>query len=225
MNKHSKYGSYLAFIDMLLGMVALFVALFTIAVIQIQPPSSKVPGTLHAEYVITMTWPDTSFDDIDLHMLLPDHSVVNFIHKDSSYVTLDRDDRGALSDIVKLPDGKFKLIEENREVMTIRSIVPGTYVVNVQVYGTTDKLELNPGQIIYSKPLLPYNVKVVLQKLNPVTKDIVVKNVLVKRIGEQETAFVFTIDPDGEVRHVDTNANVPFIEVIQSNLVPDSDLR
>lgn len=208
MNDYSRYSSPLALIDMLMGMLAVFVALFIVVSLQVQPIHKQSVAALKAEFVITMTWPNTNFDDVDLHLLLPDNNELNFNNKDSSYATLDRDDRGATTDVITEPDGTQKMTYDRREIITIRAIVPGTYAVDVHLYAIYDEYMVN-GVMLYSNPKTPYPVHVVLEKLNPEIKKIVSTDVIIDHMDQVKTAFIFTVTPEGKVINVDTNADVP----------------
>ena len=208
--KNSRHHDWqLPFIDMLLLMVALFVSLYIITLLQINPPEKKALVDMKAEFVITMTWPDKSFDDIDLHLFLPSQEMVNFSKKESRYVTLDRDDLGVMNDRYNDESGEH-LIEKNQEILTIRAIVPGVYIVNVHAYREVKYWTLGETTV-ESTPALPYPVKVTLQKLNPQNKELISTIVTLAEIGEQKTAFSFKVDTNGNVSEINTNADIPFI--------------
>jgi hypothetical protein len=50
-----------------------------------------------------------------------------------------------------------------------------------------------------------------LVKLNPRVEELALADVVVSRVGQQQTAFQFTIAEGGDVT-VDRNADVPFIQ-------------
>lgn len=205
--QNNKFGSPLAFIDMLFNMVIAYISLFILAFMIVKPiaEQQKKGVEMKAEYMITMTWPDEAYDDVDLWVMLPDKKKVNFRNKDVQYVTLDRDDRGAIGDNYYI-GAERHLIVLNKEVTTIRAIVPGRYVVNAHMFraiptwNNTD----NPH-----KP--PYPVKVTLTRLNPTVTDVVTREVILTRTGEQKTAFSFTIKENGDVVGLEFE-DVPFIQ-------------
>lgn len=208
--KHPRHHDWqLPFIDMLLLMVALFASLYIITLLQVNPPAKKADIDLKAEYIITLTWPDSSFDDIDLHVMLPSKEMVNFSKKENTYVTLDRDDLGVMNDRFMDQTGE-KFIYKNKEIITIRAIVPGTYVVNVHAYRQYKKWTLN-DQIVESTPPLPYNVHVTLQRLNPMVADVASVDVPLLEIGDQKTAFSFEVIADGSIKNVNTTEDILFI--------------
>ena len=50
---------------------------------------------------------------------------------------LDRDDLGDKNDKIYLPDGSMIKVPQNQELLTIRGIVPGEYVLNIHMYSST----------------------------------------------------------------------------------------
>lgn len=207
--KYGKYASNMAFLDMLFNLVIAFAFLFLASFMLIKPPAEDHPGgmKLSAEFVITMTWPDDSIDDIDMWMLLPDGKMISFLSKDSGYVTLDRDDRGALGDILEMPDGTRKLTEINKEIMTIRAIRPGKYTVNAFAYAQYKHMD---G--FDAKTTFPMPVKMTLTKLNPTTKELISTEFILETVGQQHTGFTFELGADGNVYNIEKDDDVPFVD-------------
>lgn len=203
--KRKRPGFWLAWCDMLYGQLATFTFLFIVAFVVLRPEAKKQDGVeLKAEYLITMTWPDGNLDDVDLHVRLPDGSMVNFRSKEVAYVMLDHDDRGINGQYTNA-EGKVMLLRGHKEVATVRAIVPGTYVANVHIYRVNDSY-LDQK----SDPVLPYAVQVTLTRLNPQVEDVASADVVMSEVGQQKTAFAFTVQEDGSVQ-VDKDADVPFI--------------
>src|SRR5262249_12445696 len=147
-----------------------------------------------------------NLDDIDLHLLLPDGRRVYFRQREIEYVLLDHDDLGS-NGVYKAADGTVKRIPEHKEVISLRAVVPGTYVANVHVYSIAAGSAQEP-----SDPKLPFPVKVTLTKLNPRVVEVAQTEVVMSRLGEQKTALQFAIDEQGAVA-VERDADVPFIPV------------
>jgi len=205
MRRQRPYGFALSFQDMLMAMIAIYAFLFLIAYALIKPSEAKPGIESKAEYVIALEWPPGNLDDIDLHLLLPDGKRVNFKDREVEFAMLDHDDLGT-NGVYRATDGTVKHIPEHKEVITLRAIVPGTYVANVHVYSLGGSAQ-EP-----SDPKLPFPVKVTLTRLNPTLVDIVQTEVVMSRLGEQRTAFQFVIDEHGEVA-VNRDADVPFIPI------------
>ncbi len=201
-----------AFVDLLLCMVGLFAALFIVTMLQMNPIVAKRAGVdMPAEFVLKMSWPDHAFDDIDMHVLLPTGKIVNFNSHDVDFATLDRDDLGlAGSDLYTKPKGEPVAVFKNSEITTIRAIVPGTYTVNLHVFRVVRDVMWS-GETYKADPVLPYKAHVSLEKLNPRVQTIVEVDVPLTELGEQKTAFEFTVKDDGSVVDVKTDADTPFI--------------
>ena len=100
---------------------------------------------------------------------------------------LDIDDLGERNDIVQTEFGEIEY-NENREIVTLRGIVPGEYVINVHMYMRRDP---SPTTL----------VTVQLDKINPFST-IMIKRVSLGDSGDEKTAFRFTLDKEGEVIEV-----------------------
>ncbi len=204
-----KYGSWRSMLDMSFILMLLFMGMFVVAVMQMRTPTEPTKGPERkAEYMIEMDWPATNFDDLDLHVLKPDRKIVYFNARDMDGVLLDRDDLGYLNDLYHTENGEQKIVPINNEVVTIRGILPGRYVVNVQVFAS----RMAWGKVP-STPTFPYPVKFRLMKINPRVTTLVTKEVIVEKVGQQVTAFSFTINDDGTVSAIDTEDQVPFIAI------------
>lgn len=207
-NRTNRQDWLWAFVDLLLLMVSMFSSMYIITLLQVNPPAKKNSIELKAELVITMTWPGKAIDDLDLHLMQPDGRMINFATRESTYGTLDRDDLGIINDSYTDSSGQH-FIEYNQEVITIRALVPGKYVVNAHVYRQYSRGYLSePTREIIS---LPYKTKIVLQKLNPVNREIAVAELMLSEVGEQKTAFSFVVDEQGNVVNVNTGEDILFI--------------
>lgn len=199
---------------MLFNMALVFAVMFLLNFLLIKVKLEEQKAVpLKAEFIVTLTWPDESLDDIDLWIQLPDKRVVNFKSKDVDYVTLDRDDRGGHGDTYYDGQGTRHLIKLNKEVITIRALVPGRYTVNVHAYNFFKTV----GEFT-STVQAPYPIKVTLTKINPSVIDVVTATVSVLHVGDQKTAFTFEINEAGNAINVDTQADVPFIQAL-GNLI------
>ena len=209
MRRPRAYGFALSFQDMLMAMIAVYAFLFLVAYALIKPADDKRGIEMKAEYMLTLEWPEGNLDDIDLHLLLPDQKMVNFRNREVQHALLDHDDLGT-NGVYEGADGKTMRIPEHKEVITLRAIVPGTYVANVHVY------RVNADTATWqSDPKLPLPVKVRLVKLNPRVEELAVADVVLSRLNDQKTAFQFNIADNGDVT-VDRDADVPFIPTAPS---------
>ncbi len=202
-----QYDSPLAFIDMLFNFLLAFAMLFLLAYLLVKPPTANEGAVkLRAEFVLTMTWPDGALDDIDMWVQLPDGRKVNFRNKDIDFATLDRDDLGALNDIYTDGNGQRQLTMMNREVVTIRAIVPGRYIVAAHVYAVREAVK-DPvdGKTWAPAPPLPYPVLLEVLKLNPRAVEVLRATVQVGERGQEAVFAAFDIDADGNATNVELN--------------------
>jgi hypothetical protein len=161
--------------------------LFFLAVLAMAPKASEGKVDSKAEFIITMDWPDNSPDDVDLMVQDPAEEIAWYRHKEAGFLTLDRDDRGGVHDTI-LISGRRASTPIREEVLTIRGIVAGEYVVNVSQY------------VAASHKPVPVNVRV--QKLNPVARVIWEGQVKVDHRGDEKTAVRFSLDAKGDVTDI-----------------------
>jgi len=176
-----------AFTDLLFNTLIGFVFLFFIAVIFISPAKDTGKVVLDAQYLVTVTWPDGSQEDIDTWIEDPQGNVTWFRNRSAGLVHLDRDDRGMLNDKIEV---EGKVIENvlNQEVAAVRGTVPGEYTVNLHYYESVEQVTV------------PVTVRVA--KVNPVYKIYFNDTVDMRRKGEERTAVRFTILRDGKIGRI-----------------------
>ena len=85
-------------------------------------------------------------------------------------------------------DGKRIQNPLNQEIVTMRSIVPGEYVVNVFHY--------------LANSVDPIPVTVNVQRLNPTVQVVYSGTVMLDHRGDEKTAIRFTLDKDGVPSHL-----------------------
>lgn len=176
--------------DMLWNTLFVFIVLFGIAFMYISPKSKKDKESPErkAEVLITFTWADGLPDDVDAYIQDPLGCLVFYKRKEDGYLAIDRDDMGSFNDYINTPQGSFKC-EDNREVVTIRGIVPGEYIVNAHMFSNRSNK--------------PVEVSVKIEKLNPTLTTIGQEKIILATNGDERTALRFTLDAKGNV--VSTN--------------------
>lgn len=189
MDSNSKYKSTLAFTDLLFNVLIGFAFLFIVAFILINPITEEANIQAKAEFMVIMEWDPDSFYDIDLWMKDPTGTVVGFPNKDAGWLHLDRDDLGTTNDTILMANGEPKVIRLNREIMTVRGIMPGEHIVNVHFYSATK------GAIEFNKPT---EVMIQVIKINPYGEIYNGVEVLY-RPADERTAIRFTVDKKGNV--------------------------
>ena len=110
---------------------------------------------------------------------------------------LDKDDLGYANDIVKNVDGTITKVNINREVVTIRGIIPGEYIINAHYYSAREwqhdgRLNTN----IKPPKGKTLTVKIELHRVNPYKIWWIGEKTFTRR-GQEETFVRFTLDPDG----------------------------
>jgi len=184
--KTRSYHSNTAFLDILFNTLVGFVLLFIIAFLLISPVKKKKEIEQKAEYVITVTWPDEFGDDVDSWLEDPTGKIMYFRKKEAGLMHMDRDDLGKLNDQQFVPGIGIVNYPYNREITTIRGIMPGEYVFNIHLY----------RKEIEGKPI---PVTVILEKLNPHVKLLYSKVVTLSYDWEEKTIIRFVLNVDGEV--------------------------
>lgn len=161
-----------------------FILLFFIAILFLSPATKAGEIDIEAEYVITVTLPDNSPDDIDTWIQNPTGNVTWFPNRSSSLVQLDRDDRGMLNDTLTL-SGKVINNPLNQQVMAIHGVLPGEYVVNVHYYDS-ETFEAVP-------------VSVKAARVNPIYSVAYYGKTVLASKGDEKTAIRFTLASNGSV--------------------------
>lgn len=163
MDSPDKYKSTLAFVDLLFNILLGFVFLFIVAFMLINPVAKRADIEQPAQYMITMTWPEQHKGDVDLWVKDPAGNTVFFMYREQGLLSLDRDDLGTINDFVTV-NGERIEVELNREVVTVRGIVPGRYLVSAHYYSyreespgavpvTVEVVRVRPYQIVYKQTL------------------------------------------------------------------------
>ena len=194
----NKYKSTIGFTDMLFNILVGFAFLFIVAFLLIKPEAKKEDFERKAEFVVVMEWNHDAPDDIDLYVQDPTQTKVHFRLPIANFMYLDKDDLGYANDIVKNVDGTITKVNINREVVTIRGIIPGEYIINAHYYsqrqweadGRLSTSVAPPGE----KSL---TVKIELHRVQPYKIWWLGEKTFTHR-GQEETFVRFTIGPDGK---------------------------
>ena len=119
-----RYHTNLPFLDLLFNVLIGFVFLFIVSFLLINPIAKRADIEVKAEFLITVFWPDNLEDDVDIYVEDPAGNLVWFKSREPGLMHLDRDDLGKRNDEVVTAAGTI-LFPENREIVTLRGIVPG----------------------------------------------------------------------------------------------------
>ena len=211
MVNRNKYNSSIGFTDVLFNILVGFAFLFIVAFLLIKPEAKKEDFERKAEFVVVMEWDHDQPDDIDLYVQDPTDNKVHFRLPIINFMYLDKDDLGFANDVVKNVDGSITKVNINREVVTIRGIIPGEYIVNAHYYSArewvgenrmlrtntdSDMEYTNSRQINNKEKAL--TVKVELHKVTPYKILWVGEKTFTHKVQE-ETFVRFTVDPGGKL--------------------------
>ena len=197
----NKYKSTIGFTDMLFNILVGFAFLFIIAFLLIKPEAKKQDFERKAEFVVVMEWDHDQPDDIDLYVQDPTKSKVHFRLPITNFMYLDKDDLGFANDIVKNVDGTITKVNINREVVTVRGIIPGEYIINAHYYSARKWTgqTLSTNIVEKGRPTgKNLTVKIELHRVNPYKIWWIGEKTFTHR-GQEETFVRFTIDQDGKL--------------------------
>lgn len=175
------------FTDLLFNTLLGFSLLFFISIIFMNPIARLGNVNFKAEYIITVTWPDNQPDDVDIWVQDPNQNLLSYRNSDVGWLHLDRDDQGDLNDKITI-DGVEVVYPINQEVVTIRGIVSGEYIVNLQYYKS-----------VTGKPVTG---TVKIEKVNPSLKVVYVDKVVLQNEDDELTVLRFNLDANGEVASI-----------------------
>jgi hypothetical protein len=199
-----------AFLDLLFNCLLGFVFLFIVSFALVEIDKKKANIETKAEFVIILTWDFGNTDDVDTYLKDPNDAIVWFSHKSDGLMHLDRDDLGISNDSYYLPDGTCITYPYNQEITTIRGIIPGIWALNIHMYNKREQE--------------PTNVRVEVQKLNPVCKTFIVKDYVMKEKGEEITVARFEVGIDGDVLAVDEQRVEIVKELLRARGGPGGDM-
>ena len=172
------------FTDLLFNALLGFTLLFFISILFMNPIAKLGNITYKAEYIITVSWPENQPDDIDLWVEDPYGERVSYLQKEAGWLHLDRDDQGNLNDMV-LINGVEVVHPINQEVVTIRGILSGEYVVNLHYY--------------QSQSNTPVTANLRVEKVNPLLRLVYIDQVTLDNVDDEKTVLRFELDANGEI--------------------------
>jgi len=203
MDSNARFKSSLGFIDLLFNILLGFAFLFIVAFLLIKPEAKKKDFDRRAEFVIILEWDHDAPDDLDLYVQDPTNSKVSFRLPIANYMHLDKDDLGVRNDTIINADGTTSTVKINREVVTIRGIIVGEYIINAHYYSTRvyngSQLEPDERTVDYrNKPQSDLTVKIELHKVTPYGVLWAGEKKFTHR-GQEETFLRFRLDTDGNI--------------------------
>ena len=181
--KYRRPNNFDPFTDLLFNILLGFTFLFFITILFINPISKLGNVNLKAEYIITVDWQDNLPDDVDIWVQDPNGEIVSYLKKDAGWLHLDRDDQGIINDVVII-NNKEVIYPINKEVVTLRGIIPGEYIVNLYLYEHKSKE--------------PVEAKIIIEKVNPSLKLVYFNNTVLETKDTELTIARFNLDAKGD---------------------------
>ncbi|MHA6728827.1 hypothetical protein [Devosia sp. A369] len=167
------------FTDLLFNSCVAFAFFFFLAFALISPSNKTGKVDTEVELLITVGWPDNHPDDVDIYVQDPAGNIVWYHQREGGLMHLDRDDRGEYMDVISL-NGEEIRNSLNQEIVSVRGLMDGEYIVNVVHYIATT-----------TQPV-PVTAKV--EKVNPVLKVIYYGQVMLGGTGQEDTVVRFTLN-------------------------------
>lgn len=193
-------GTFVPFTDMLFNVVIGLAFMVFIAFALINPTAKTGAIEMKAEMLITMNWPDNDPNDMDLYVEDPAGNIVWYHGREAGLMHLDHDDRGSGRERMTV-NGRTIQNPLNQEIVTIRGIVPGEYVVNAHEF------------VANTQEKVPVSVKI--EKLNPTASVVFYGTHEFDHKGQEETFVRFTLDAEGKVVDVATGPPVSLVRAVR----------
>ena len=197
-------GDYkLGYIDFLSNFLFGIIVLFVLSIQLLSVKKEDAGLNRQAEFIITADWDKNIDCDVDLWVRDGQGNVLSYRKREVGAMVLERDDKGIRDDVFKYADGTVVNNPDNKEVVTIRGIVPGEYTVNVHLFschgGAT---AFNPDDLMQRGPAnLDTHVKII--RLNPQYVDVLEKTIHFNRIWEEYTIAIITVNREGQITNID----------------------
>ena len=159
----------------LIGFVAMVIMLLPhLSRKQDEAKDAQAPGNV----VVEVHWPDELAVDVDLWVKAPGDVPVGYWNQGGRYFNLLRDDLGVEGDATG----------RNYEVSYSRGIPVGEYIVNVHMYGPVPVGVTVPARVVVSVKPKYGDMRQILET-----------TIVLRRRNQEETAFRFRLDDDGEL--------------------------
>lgn len=202
MRKTKDVSLPIAFFDLFLGSLGVFIILFVMSKQEESQEKAKEAGYTEGVYRITAQWPGDLNNDVDLYVRDSQGRIAYFQAKTQGLMHLEYDDLGLSSDTVTKKNGEKVILYENIENTVLRGTTPGEYIVNVHMY-----------RMASTKPV---EVTVTLRRSSD-NGIVATEQVTLSREGGEQTAFRFVVDQQGTVASVN---RLPFVIVPERKPAP-----
>lgn len=177
-----------AFTDLLLNLVVAITFLFILTFILINPVAKNSIIEPKTKFLVIVDWDYESTADIDIWLKDNKNNLISFLNKDSGLIYLDRDDLGQINDTFWDETTKTnKIVKINREVISIKSDDPRSYVINLHWYGY--------------KTNQPVRATIELIQIDPY-KIFKKQEVVLEKVGQEVKGLQFSINDDGKIENI-----------------------
>ena len=163
--------------------------MFFLAYLAINSDAKQGKIDTKAQMLVTVSWPDNHPDDIDTYVEDPQGNIVWYHVIEAGLMSLDRDDRGDYKNTL-IVNGQTIRNPIRQEIVQMRALIPGEYVVNIHHY-----LATTPD---------PVPVSVTVEKINPKVEVIFYDRLFLDHTGDEKTAMRFTVGEDGKITDINT---------------------
>lgn len=177
-NPGNAFVVYTDAMTMLFAWAMMIVCMLLISAHLVVQNSNSAPEKHVGEYLVTLTWDNNRDIDLDLWLRDPSKHVIYYGNREAQNISLDRDSRGFLSN--------GEMHTDNREVISIRAIIPGDYLVAVGYYSGND-------------PDMAIDATLRVIKINPEYTEIITEKVHLNFIKESKNVVAFHISENGSV--------------------------
>lgn len=198
-----RYNSNPTFLDFIQITALGFITLFLIAFMLINPIAETGKIDPKTEFMATIEWDENITHDIDIWMKGPDGTVVGYQRKDGRYIVLDRDDLGGANDTFVV-NGVSTTVKRNLETVTINTILPGEYVINVHYFGGGMERDAQNRPYFDKEPV---DVRVEFMDVNPFK--VLYSEIINISYRQEMTVITFVVNDKGEVKDIRTDVNIP----------------
>ena len=181
---YKKFFSFRPFIDVLFCCLLMLVAILFLLKTEEQRTKTRPPNVL---YEVILTWDGESQDDLDLYVRAASGHTVAFNNREGgqgSLISLDHDALGKRRNNSLGVGVAGTVVSFNEEVVSFRGVTEGENIVTVHVYVKRDEK--------------PTKGTIKLIRIKPF-KEIVVKEREFTTTGQEEIAFRFKTDKDGNI--------------------------
>ena len=179
-----KFFTFKPFIDVLFCCLLMLIAILFILKTEEEQIKTRPPNVL---YEVILTWDGESEDDLDLYVRAASGHTVAFNNREGgegSLISLDHDALGKRVNNSLEAGVAGTVVQFNEEVVSFRGIVEGENIVTVHVYAKRDDK--------------PTKGTIKLIRIKPY-KEVVIRERVFTITGQEETAFRFKTDKDGNV--------------------------